>query len=237
MKNLIKLLLLFLLSFNYSLNAQLNSADERKFIEVTGSAELFVQPDEIEVEIIIQEYDKNGKRVKLNDIESELYKVLEKNKINKSGLNLESAFYDNWWFWWYYWRSSNYQKRKIKLNLSNETDFLTFLEDLNSNWLESLRITKATNKDIQKYRKEVKIEAIKAAKEKAVYLLESIDEKIGSVLSVEELPENNYTNYWFNQSNLQTSNVAMESVGNDNGVENVTSIKLRYEIKVKFEIL
>ena len=82
----------------------------------------------------------------------------------------------------------------------------------------------------------MKIEAIKAAKEKATYLLESIGEQIGGVLSIEEIPE--ATNYWYNQSNMvSNSNISMNNGGNNaHGVGNVPMIKLRYEIKAKFEI-
>ena len=122
------------------------------------------------------------------------------------------------------------------MNLNKETNFLKLVEDLNEKWVENIRIASKKNKDIQKYRKDVKIEAVKAAKEKATYLLESVGEHIGSVISIEEIPENN--NYWYGNTNLLSNSIINHNAtnNNDDEVKNVASIKLRYEIKAKFEI-
>ena len=72
---------------------------EKKFIEVTGSAEIKLQPDEIVLEIILTEYNGSSKKFKLDDIESEFYKILENNKIDTKKLVLENT--NNQWYW--YW--------------------------------------------------------------------------------------------------------------------------------------
>lgn len=232
---------LLLLSFLFW-NAQAQTGDSRKYIEVTASAEMTVQPDEIELEIILVEYDFSGKKIKLDDIEDKFYKVLKDNHIDTKTLALESA--DQNWYWWYWWnyRYEHYHTKTITLKLNNQTNFLKLVEDLNEKWTQSIRISKTTHQEIQRLRKEVKIEAMKAAKSKATYLLESVDEKIGHLLSAEEVPETaNYANpYWYGRQNL-LSNVSNSVVSNtssnpDSGVEHVGAIKLRYEIKAKYEI-
>ena len=237
MKNSI-LFILFL--FSTVLIAQ--NIDTRKTIEVTGSAEMSIVPDEIELEIILLEYNRNGKKVNLSDIEDEFNKVLTKNKIDPKSINLEAS--NNNWYWWHWWnyRYESYHTKTINLKLNKETNFLKLVEDLNEKWTQSIRISKTTSNEIQKLRKEVKKEAMRAAKEKATYLLESIDEKIGGLLAAEELPETQNTpNYWYNRPNLvnNVSNSVMNSnsfTSNSNGIDNVGNIKLRYEIKAKFEI-
>lgn len=226
--------LLFIIAFNIKLQAQ-STFDTRKFIEVTGSAEMTIQPDEIELEIVLVEYDKNGQKVKLKTVEDEFYEIIRKNSINTNSLTLNSSDAYYWWYWWSY-RDRPYTRKTLNLKLNKETNFLKLVEDLNKKWVESIRIANTKNKDIQKYRKEVKIEAVKAAKEKATYLLESVGEQIGNVISIEEIPENN--NYWYRNTNLlSNSNISLNSTNdNDDAVKNVASIKLRYEIKAKFEI-
>ncbi|HAI77366.1 MAG TPA: hypothetical protein DCM08_14120 [Microscillaceae bacterium] len=152
---------------------------------------------------------------------------------NSLTLNSADSYY--WWYWWSY-RESPFARKTFHLKLNKETNFLQLVEDLNQKWVESIRIANTKNKDIQTYRKEVKIEALKAAKEKATYLLESVGEQIGSVLSIEEISENN--NYWNRNNNLSSnSNISLNSANiNDDAVKNVANIKLRYEIKAKFEI-
>lgn len=235
MKNIKTLFfLLFMLACIIKSQAQSNF-DARKFIEVTGSAEMTIQPDEIELEIILVEYDKNGQKVKLKTVENEFYEILKKNSINTNSLTLNSSEAYYWWYWWSY-RDRPYTRKTLNLNLSKETNILKLVEDLNKKWIESIRIASTKNKDIQKYRKEVKIEAVKAAKEKATYLLESVGEQIGNVISIEEIPENN--NYWYKNSNLLSNSIMSPNSTNDNddAIKNVASIKLRYEIKAKFEI-
>ncbi len=228
----------FISAFILNVNAQ--SIDSRKFIEVTGSAEMSIQPDEIELEIVIAEYDNEGKKVKLDDVQGEFYKVLKKNNIDTKTLSLEST--NNDWYWWYWWsyRYASYRTKTITLKLNSKTNFLKLVESLNDKWTQSLRISKTTHNEIQRLRKEVKIEAIKAAKAKAAYLLEGVGEEIKGLLSAEELPEASANNYWYGRQNL-LSNVSNSIVSNSagdsgNAIENVGQIKLRYEIKAKFEI-
>ena len=97
MKNIKTLLFLVVLVCGIKLQAQTN-IDTRKFIEVTGSAEMTIQPDEIELEIVLVEYDKNGQKVKLNTIESNFYEVLKRNDINTNSLTLNTA---DTYYWWY----------------------------------------------------------------------------------------------------------------------------------------
>lgn len=237
MKNSI---LTVLLLFSVALFAQ--TTDSRKTIQVTGSAEMSILPDEIELEIVLYEYDFNGKKVNLNNIEDAFNKVLRKNNIDAKSLSLQST--NNDWYWWYWWnyRNERYHTKTITLKLNKETNFLKLVEDLNEKWTQSIRISKTTSKEIQKLRKEVKKEAMRAAKEKATYLLESVDENIGGLIAAEEMPESrNEPNYWYNRPNLlgNVSNSVMNSSSSstsNNGMENVGNIKLRYEIKATFEI-
>jgi len=81
------------------------------------------------------------------------------------------------------------------------------------------------------YRKQVKIEALKAAKVKAAYLLESLGKQVGDAISITEIIEDN----GFLRSQSATSNTIMASPDNTS-VDNIKKIKLRYEMRAKFEI-
>ena len=204
--------------------------DTRKFIEVTGSAEMNIQPDEVKLEIVIGDNKKVGAK-KLEDVEKEFKAILTKNNIDAASIEFDRA---SNWYWWQYWRNRNQlNAMTVKVTLNSNTDILKLVKDLNKDWVSQIAIVDTDHKDLPRFRKEVKIEAIKAAKEKANYLLESVGEKIGSVLSVEEVP-GMYADRMANQAYLQ-SNVSVESAANAS-VGNVAEIKLRYEIKVKFEI-
>ena len=204
--------------------------DTRKFIEVTGSAEMNIQPDEVKLEIVIGDNKKVGAK-KLDDVEKEFKAILSKNNINPESIEFDRA---SNWYWWQYWRNRNQlNSMTVKVTLGSKTDILKLVKDLNKDWVSHIAIVDTDHKDLQRFRKDVKIQAIKAAKEKANYLLESVGEKIGSVLSVEEIP-GMHADRFVNQAYLQ-SNVSVESV-QSSSIGNVAEIKLRYEIKVKFEI-
>ncbi len=214
-----------------------NAAPAVKFIEVNGSAEMNLQPDEIELEIVLQEYDRSGKKIKLDDITDDFYKMLKKHQVDKDDLNYVSSAEFYWWYWWWH-RNSHYQTKTITLKLTKNVNILKLVEDLNEKWVQQIRISKSTHSKLQQYRKDVKAEAAKAAKEKAGYLLQSLGEQLGQVLSVEEVPEiNNQPNYWYRPNNLlSNSNISIQSDNNTESIGNIPSIKLRYEIKVKFAI-
>lgn len=119
--------------------------------------------------------------------------------------------------------------------MNKEANFLKLVEDLNTKWTQKIKISNTSNKEIQRLRKEVKMEAMKAAKAKAAYLLESVNEEIGSLLEVEEMPEEG-NHPWFSRENLVSNSIINNSSNLTSGIENVSDIKLRYEVKAKFQI-
>ena len=78
------------------------------------------------------------------------------------------------------------------------------------------------------YRKEVKIQAIKAAKEKANYLLNAIGNKAGKPLEIIEISDNDsdeVVSMGYNKAKF--SNYVSKSELTNNQIDNVESIKLR----------
>lgn len=221
------------------LHAQVITTDTRRYIEVTGSAEMSLKPDEIELEIMITEYeDKRGNIVSMQDVETELRTTLARNNISTQTLSLKGLSLLNWWYWWYD-RNNKIHTKTVYIKLSSSTNFMQLVQDLNKEWVKSIAIEKSSNKDLQQHRKDVKIQALKAAKEKALYLLESVGEQLGGVLSIEELPEQGDNPYsWFGRGTASlASNISMGSSANESdAIKNVAEIKLRYEVKVKFAL-
>ena len=230
MKHLTTIAIFLISTLSYGQNENMN---ERRFISVTGSAEIVVSPDEIELEIVLKEYnDKDDVKIKLSMIESKFENILKKNKIDKKKVVFGNSEY-YWHYWWNY-RNDDYKRKKYNVKLDSSTDFLSFVQDLNFEGINSLRISNTSNKKLQKLRKEIKIASIRAAKEKAIYLLESIDEKVGRIISIEEIPANN-NYYWRGNQNI-LSNAVISNNTSDEDIENIASIKIRYEVKTKFEI-
>lgn len=235
MKYITAILVILLASVH--INAQ-QLIDTRKYIEVTGSAEMTVAPDEVELEISLQEYDKAGKKIKLDEISRDFTRVLISHNIDTASVSFISSSDFYWWYWWSQ-REKYYQRRTVTIKLNDKVNVLKLVEDLNEKWVESIRIAKSTHSRITEYRKQVKEDAARAAKDKAAYLLKVLGEEPGGVLSVDEVPEINNNYWWNNTSNMMSNSVAFNtqvSPGDTNGVNGISGIKLRYEIKVKFAI-
>jgi len=235
MKNVILLLAIILTS---GIATSQNTNNETiRFIEVTGSSELEIDPDEIRFEIGIEEYWKEEfeKRTEFKDyktkvpiaeIESQLLADLTKIGIVKESITVKEV--GN------YWRHRGKEfmiSKQLEIKLFDFKKVEEITNTINTRGINYMVIKELKNKNMTEDRKKVKIEALKAAKVKAAYLLESLGNHVGDVISITELAERND----FGGSQNATSNMVMEQP-DISGIENIKKIKLRYEMKVKFEI-
>ncbi|MDF1673304.1 MAG: SIMPL domain-containing protein [Vicingaceae bacterium] len=208
-----------------------------RVINVTGSAEMIVPPDEIELEITMTEYGGGSTIAK---IETALMKLLLGNDVPKEQVVFNGTFTSFYWYYWWHHRNDSRKSKKLIVTLDAKTDFMKLVRDLDKEYISHIRIAKTSNNDIQKLRRDVKIEAIKAAKAKAKYLLEAVDEEVGRLITVDELSELNHNQHSFwnhgNTNQVMSNSVMSYSKSRGGYMENVPEIKLRYEIKTQFEI-
>lgn len=230
MKNTLLAFLVILFLTSFATKDQKSLTSDR-YITVEGSAEIMIPPDEIKLEIILREYDSNHKMEK---IESQFLDILSKNKIETKKIELSNPTWQ-WHYWWSY-RNTDFRRKRYSIILDRNTDLFQLSRDLNKKWVESTRVISSSNKEEQQLRKEVKIAAVKAAKEKAEYLLESIGEDVGPIISIEEVPKNqNYINYWGKQRTM--SNVTLGQAGPNSQFDHIASNKMRYAVTATFQIL
>lgn len=230
--------LLLVLSCSYVFSQEYNN-DCVRFIEVTGSSEMEVEPDEIRFEIGIQEYWKEefekGKedkdfvtKIPIEKIEKEFMDELERIGVSKDQIIINEVGS--------YMRShgKNFLKSKtIEIVITDFAQINEIILNVKTRGVNNMRIAELKNKDITNYRKQVKIEAMKAAKEKATYLLESVGDSLGQVISVIEI--NSGSNFFQKPQDI-TSNTIIPSASNNSENSNMKMIKLKYEIKVRFKI-
>jgi uncharacterized protein YggE len=109
------------------------------------------------------------------------------------------------------------------------------MKALNNNWVTDIKILGVSNKKINQYRQEVEVKAMKAAKEKATYLLESIGEEVGVVVSVNEIKGLKLTS---NTMHVEGGKYVSASYSKVRGssFENIPEIRLSYTIQSKFKI-
>ena len=209
-----------------------------RYIEVTGSSETEIIPDEINFMITIKEYwqeefEKKSKpedyqtKVPVNEIEHNLMSALKQAGIAPSDIQTKEVGD--------YWRERGKDfliSKTFDIKLQNPDQINRIIQTVNTKGIQSMNIGELKNKDLQEYRKQGKIEALKAARQKADYLVAAMGQKLGNVLRIVE-PEERSFSYFQPQSAM--SNVAIPSY--DSNPENFRTIKLRYQMTARFEIL
>src|SRR5688500_5018923 len=158
---------------------------QERFIEVTGEGEVKVDPNIIYLSIDLREYKKDGKIVKLEELESQLTKVLETVGIPTENLKVYASS----------GRQLDLKKRKSDLLIGKrynlkltEIDLLNpLLGELGEAKILSVNVTEVTHTEIEKYKSETKIKAVNNAKEKAILLTTNLDTTVGQVLKIQEV--------------------------------------------------
>ena len=211
---------------------------EQPYIEVTGAAENEVVPDEIYIGIIIHEKYFNKVKVTIEEQEEKLKSAVKSLGIDLTNLNLSDAYAD---FVKIRWQKKDVlTKKDYTLKVTNAmTVGQVFLE------LEKLEITDAyisrvNHSKMDSLRKEVKILAIKAAKDKADYLLTAIGEQTGKPLIITE-NQQTINRGDFERMPARNANSIVSTIGGvssnygDNEIQ-FQKIKLTSSIYVKFSI-
>ena len=103
------------------------------------------------------------------------------------------------------------------------------LKVIDTKGISYMRIGELKNKDMQVYRQQGKIEALKAAQKKAGYLVEALGKRLGDVIRIVEPQESaGYPRYFAAQSNVSSSQ--------SEAYDAFRTIKLKYSMLVRFEI-
>jgi uncharacterized protein YggE len=228
-----------LLSLN--LHAQIERNPFPKTITVNGSAEMEVVPDEIYVQVILREYEKKGKgKIDIETIKRDFLSHLKKVGIHDSLISIAAydGYNENPWPWW---RKRNKKDElyasisyEIKLKSSKQVDDI--VSGLDDEATQDFFIQRTALTKIAELRKQLKIAAVKSAKEKAEYLSAAINEKVGEAVNINEPHEYHVPFY-----NVRTSNSKMrEGMATDMAATtepvDFRKIKLRYDVTVVFAL-
>ena len=214
-----------------------------KTITVSGSAEMEVVPDEIYVNVVLKEYVKKGEGKK--DIETIKSQFLESCKavgIPDSAISIAS-----------YSGINNYLLRKKKkdpnmtasisyqVKFSNSKSMDDLVDKLDDEATEAFNITSVSHSKIIEFRKQLKIKAMQAAKAKAVYLTESINEKVGEAITISEPTEweaeaPRYNTLSNTSMGFYKQSQVVERLNENNQEINFKKMKLRYEVNAVFAL-
>lgn len=158
---------------------------DQNYIEVTGKAETEISPDLIYIKILINEKD-NKSKTPLADRENTMLSKLKEIGIDINKDLLIKDISSNFKYYWLTKSEILLSKEYQLLVRDGKTASKVFIE-LENIGISTVSIDRLDNSNIQKYRKEVKIDAVKAAKEKAESLANAIGQDIGRAIYIQEL--------------------------------------------------
>lgn len=180
-----KLIVLFSFFLAVSARAQVNNINvEKPYIEVTGTAETEVVPDEIYISIVIRERYAGKEKQTIEMQEEKLKFALVEIGVDMKNLYLADANAD---YVKIKWRTKDVlTKKDYLLKVNNAGKVGQVFQQLDKLEITDAYIAKVNHSKIDSLKKEIRIQAIKAAKTKADYLLKAINEQTDKALIVQE---------------------------------------------------
>lgn len=211
---------------------------QKPYIEVTGYASKEVIPDQIYITIIIHEMYINKEKVTVESQEEKLKTYLKDIGVDINNLYLSDATADYVKVKW--WTKDVLTNKDYTLKVSNATIVGQVFQQLDKLNITDAYISKVNHSKLDSLKSEVKILAIKAAKNKADYLLSAIGEQTGKPLIVREIENTTQTPGVYSQTRGSRSSYFIDGqkvVGSDK-LDDLEFKKINIEayIYVKFEI-
>ncbi len=207
----------------------------QKKISVTGTAEMEIVPDEIYFRVVLREYLKDKNKVSLDKLEKELNQAVAAAGIAKEDFTIEQVSGLSW-----------SRKRKSDAELYNSKSYIIkvsepskidqVLNNISAESVYSVDIRNYSHSKIAEYKKQLKIEAIKAAKTKATYLLEAIGEKIGGAIDISEYDNAPIPQPVMYRNYKVESYDSISDSDNDNSDIGFQKIKLQFQVNTTFAI-
>ncbi|MEJ7692917.1 SIMPL domain-containing protein [Daejeonella sp.] len=218
-----KKIIAMLLAGTVVLASSCSEKSTKERIEVIGSAETEVTPDIVYVGISLREYFVTGtkQRVSIEILEQKLQASIKAAGIDSKNLLINNvASYQE-----YYKRSRDPQfmaGKQYRLKLPDVKKLDAILSSMDPQGIQYTQIEGYDYSNLDTIKKNLKIKALKAARDKALYLTGSIDKKLGEAIEISEIvePENmnrrmdagNGSLYETVEQSAATSNVDFKTV-------------------------
>jgi uncharacterized protein len=206
-----------------------------KTINVNGSADMEITPDEIYVLVTLKEYEKKGTgKIGLEKIKTDFLNSCKSVALPDSVITIAS------------YEGSLLKKKRSKeelyatityqIKFTNSKKIDELVNKLDDEATQSFDVVRVSHSKIQEYRKQVRIMAIKAAKDKAAYLTEAVGESLGVAVTINEF-NSSIIQPFISQTSFanRMENETLTSASSEGGID-FKKIKIFMEINVVFAI-
>jgi uncharacterized protein len=204
------------------------------FIEVTGTANLEIEPNEIYTLIRLKEFEENRQKTSLEKLDADFQNALKQAGIDRKRLELADVgsrldkFGKK--------EKDAFREKTYQIKLTSAAELEKLLEKLEAVKVDFLDIVKLHHTDYDKIKTDLKIKALQAAKAKAEALLKSIGAEVGKPLMVRDWEVEPY------QPMMEMKGGMSMRAQNFDGAQEVVDpiafrkIKLQTQITAQFEI-
>ena len=225
-KRITSILAVAMVLFMASASAQYSNEKTTNSIDVSGYAELEVEPNLIYLDITINEETTKGKTT-VEEMEITMAKSLKKIGIDVEkqltikdmSSNLEELFLR---------KDQARTTKSYSLELNSVSQLTNSVRALEQVGISNMNVDRVSHSDLEKLRNDVRVLAIKNAKAKATLLTEALEVKLGNIIFISDT-DRTYSNQSFKYA-------AFRGVQND-GAVSATAPKLEFEkIKVNHNV-
>lgn len=210
-------------------------------ITVNGSAEMEIVPDEIYVQVYLKEYEKKGGgKITVDKIRQDFLMAVRSLGLPDTAISVSGYDANNYNPWW---RKKNKKEElyasityQVKLRSAAQVDQL--VDKLDDNATQNFYISRTSHSKLDEFRKNLKIQAVKAAREKAVYLAEAVNAGVGVPVTINE-PGEYFQPYYMNDmasNQMMKAERVQAADAADQPQADFKKMKLRYEVSVVFEL-
>lgn len=203
------------------------------YIEVTGSSEMEVEPNEIFLFIKLREFEENRSKVALEKLDKQFLDAVKAANIDRKNLTLADAgsTLDK-----IRRRDKDaFREKSYEIKLTSAAELEKFLEKIEPVKVYQLDLTRLHHTDMEKFKIDLKVKALQAAQSKASTLLKSIGADIGKPIMVRDWDQDPVQPLPNVRSNMMYK---AESMAADAGEDQTSfrKLRLRAQITAQFVI-
>ncbi len=213
---------------------------KQRTINVNGHSELEITPDQIYVDIQLQEYNKkNGDKVDIETIRNQFLEAVKNMSIADTDVVIQS--YSGWDgnYWWY--RKNKKKNPDLKAGITYEVKLKTvddmdkLVDKLDDQATQNFNISRTSHSNLDSIKKQLKMQAVKNAKDEAVYLASALDDNVGNALTINDPNESSDYPQPRVMYKMATANVAADQEAAPMNVD-FKKIKIEMNVNVIFEL-
>lgn len=202
------------------------------YIQVSGRAEREITPDEFYLSVVIAERDSKGK-ISVESQQRDMIAALKRAGVNVEEqlkmANLSSEFFK---------KKSSVATARYQLKLTSAAEVARVWQALDALGISNVSIQRVTHSRIEALKEEIRIEAMRNARQSAEALAEAVGQKAGKCFWVYDSNSDVVPAYYNNSVMVRSMKAAAFDAAEGAAAEEESldfkTIKLQYSVQTKF---